>query len=130
MCWKKCDASGFKKLLRESMDAQDYECQMLIMAKVVKFLRREILSSKSSPFTGNFLPECQNQSVPAALKLFVSMLFDGYQKKEQCMSQASLTISSLYTSVQFYCYKCISFQRTRASFTLLLGLEYSYPDKK
>ena len=63
-CQEQCDGKnvmlvfneGFKKLLKESMDAQDYECQMLIMAKVVKFLSREILSSKSSPFTGSFLP--------------------------------------------------------------------------
>ncbi len=91
---------GLKKLLKESMDAQDYECQMLIMAMVVKFLRREILSSKSSPFTGSFLPECQNQSVPAALKLFVSMLLDGYQKKNNACHKLHLTYPSLYTSMQ------------------------------
>ena len=43
---------GLKKLLKESVDAQDYESQMLVIAKVVKFLRREILSLKSSPYTG------------------------------------------------------------------------------
>ena len=78
------------------MDAQDYESQMLVIAKVVKFLRREILSLKSSPYTGNFSPECQDKSVPAALKFFVSMLLNGHKKNEQDdISQASLTISQL-----------------------------------
>ena len=87
---------GLKKLLKESVDAQDYESQMLVIAKVVKFLRREILSLKSSPYTGNFSPECQDKSVPAALKFFVSMLLNGHKKNEQDdISQASLTISQL-----------------------------------
>ena len=78
------------------MDAQDYESQMLVIAKVVKFLRREILCLKSSPYTGNFSPECQEKSVPAALKFFVSMLLNGHKKNEQDdISQASLTISQL-----------------------------------
>ena len=49
------------------MNNQDYESEALIMAKSVKFLRKEILSWKAPPFTCQFPPDCQESSVPTML---------------------------------------------------------------
>lgn len=88
---------GLKKVLKEAADVHDYEADALMMAKMVKLLRREIFSSKTCSFTGHFPSDCQSMSVPTALKLFVLMLIDGpnVKSRSECESQASLTISQL-----------------------------------
>ena len=53
------------------------------MAKSVKFLRKEILSWKAPPFTGQFPPDCQESSVPTMLKFFVSKLLHGPSIEKQ-----------------------------------------------
>lgn len=62
---------GMKKILKDAVNERDYESKALIMAKSVKLLRKEMLSWKPLPFTGQFLPNCQETSVPTTLKLFV-----------------------------------------------------------
>ena len=81
-----------KKVLKEAADVHDYEADALMMTKMVKLLRREIFSSKTCSFKGQFPTECQSASVPTALKLFVSMLIDGPNVKSisECESQAAL----------------------------------------
>ena len=61
-------------------------------------LRREILSWKPLPFTGQFPPDCQGTALPTTLKLFVSMLLQGpnvESRHSKLEEQASLTISQL-----------------------------------
>lgn len=89
---------GMKKLLKNATSFRDYESEAILMAQTVKVLRREILSWKPLPFTGQFPPDCQVTALPTMLKLFVSMLLHGQNVKSQqseLEEQASLTISQL-----------------------------------
>lgn len=89
---------GMKKLLKDAVNFRDYESEALIIARTVKILRRDILSWKSQPFTGQFPPGCQDAALPATLKHFVSMLMNGpsvESRQSEFEQQASLTISQL-----------------------------------
>ena len=100
---------GMKNMLKEAVDSRDYESEALAMVKLVKVLRRKIFEWKSFQFTGSFLPDCQENSVPLILKIFLSLLLNGSNEK----TQASLTIAQL-----------ISFN-TKVKTLLLYGKDHS-----
>ncbi len=89
---------GMKKVLKDAVNNLDYESEALMMIKLVKHLRKEILSWKPPPFTGQFPPNCQEFSVPTILKLFVSMLLNGpsvEKQHDEIDKQVSLTMAQL-----------------------------------
>jgi len=57
-----------KKILKDALPSLDYNSEALAIAKAVKILRREILSWKLLPFSGQFPPDCQRTSLPTSLK--------------------------------------------------------------
>lgn len=62
------------------MDSRDFEAEALAMVKLEKVLRREMFDWNPFHFTGNFPSNCQSDSVPTTLKLFISLLLDGSKK--------------------------------------------------
>ena len=88
---------GMKNMLKEAVDSRDFESEALAMVKLVKVLRREIFEWKLFHFTGSFPSNCQSNSVPTTLKLFLSLLLNGSNAKnhKKVETQASLTIAQL-----------------------------------
>ena len=85
---------GMQQMLKQAT-ACDYESEALLLAKVAKIIRKEIVSHKGFYFDGKFPSGCQQVSLPSTLKTLVSMLLYGANLKDQDStdSQAILTIS-------------------------------------
>lgn len=83
---------GMKNMLKEAVDSRDFESEALAMLKLVKVLRREIFEWKTFEFTGSFPPNCQGNSIPTTLKLFLSLLLNGSNAKNL---ESSLTLAQL-----------------------------------
>lgn len=76
---------------------QDLDSDGLHLAKAAKIIRREIFKSQQC-FKGTFDPNCEDNSVPAALKALVGMILNGPSIKKQDdndTTRACLTISQL-----------------------------------
>ena len=73
----------------------DYEGKSLFLAKVAKMLRRELANFNGFQFNGNFTSTCQQESVSSVIKIFISMLLNGIDLKDNDFtdSQAVLTVS-------------------------------------
>ena len=92
---------GLKKLLKESVDAQDYKSQMLVIAKVVKFLRRETLSLKSSPYKGtSHLNVKISLCLLPSIFLYLCYLMGTKRMNKMIYHKLHLPYHSLYTSIQ------------------------------
>jgi hypothetical protein len=89
---------GMKKMLKEAVDSRDFESEALAMLKLVKVLRHEIFEWKSFKFAGSFPSNCQSNSIPTTLKLFISLLLHGSNAKN-FETQASLTLAQLISKV-------------------------------
>ena len=85
---------GLKKLFKDTIDSRDFQSEALLILKLTKIIRREIIQWKKFSFNGQFPPNCQCDSIPPLLKSLVSMLING---QDMCTSesQASITISQL-----------------------------------
>ena len=86
---------GMAALLKETLKERDFSDDALTLARAAKIVRQDIFSHRGFSFSGTFLQECQETSVPASLKTLVSMILNGVNLKEQqhIESQPCLTIS-------------------------------------
>ena len=93
---------GIQQMLKQSSKS-DCEGEVLLFAEVAKILRSELASFNGFQFDGCFTSSCQQESVPSALKTFVSMLLNDVDLKNndctnlQTVLTVSLTILSNYT---------------------------------
>ena len=85
-----------QEMLKEAQK-QDFEEDTMVLAKAAKIIRKEIISYTRFTFSGTFPSDCQQKSVPAYLKILVSMLLNGTDVRNQTLedSQATLTIAQL-----------------------------------
>ena len=85
---------GTQQMLKQTM-AIDYEGDALLLAKVAKLVRKEIVNYEGFHFDGEIPLGCQQLSVPPLLKTLVSMLLNGADLGDQdtADSQANLTVS-------------------------------------
>ena len=90
-------------MLKQTMNC-DYEGDALILMKVARIIRVDILKSKGFNFNGSFPSNCQEESLPISLKSLVSMLLRGADliNQDSPDSQASLSISQ---AILFNCKK-------------------------
>ena len=74
----------------------------MIISKVSKIIRRDLLSMENSVFGGTFKMECQEKSVPQSLLSLVGMIMGGPNIETQSINivenQAVLSISQLIRS--------------------------------
>ena len=72
---------GLQKMLQDSINFRDFDSEAILMAKVVKIIRRDIFERESLYFSGSFPCNCQENFVSPALKTFMSMLLNGIMCK-------------------------------------------------
>ena len=83
---------GLQKLLREATETRDFDDEALMMAKLVKTIRKDMSDWNGYEFKG----DCKGlKSALTALKAFVSMLLNepNAQNQDIEVSQAYLTIA-------------------------------------
>ena len=85
---------GLKNLLRDTLESNNVETEVLLVSKVAKIIRKEMHNWKRPSFNGQFAADCQRESVPPLLRHLVCMLING-QDLTTHESQASLSISQL-----------------------------------
>jgi hypothetical protein len=85
---------GLINILKEAVKERDCSDDAKILAKAAKIIRRDMLSHSEFTFNGSFPIGCQETSVPASLKSFISMTLNGLKLKDQghTESQPCLTI--------------------------------------
>jgi hypothetical protein len=85
---------GLINILKEAVKERDFSDDAKIIAKAAKIIRRDMLSHSEFTFNGTFPTGCQETSVPASLKSFISMTLNGLNLKDQghTESQPCLTI--------------------------------------
>ncbi len=85
---------GMQELLKKSMECH-YQENALILMKAARIVRNDIFSSNGFSFNASFPPECQKESVPASLKLLVTLLLRGGDILDQNSddSQACLSVA-------------------------------------
>ena len=57
-----------QKMLQDSINSSDFDSEAILMAKVVKIIRREVFERESFNFSGSFPCNRQDNSVSPALK--------------------------------------------------------------
>ena len=84
-------------MLKEALKKRDFSEDAVILTKAVIMVRNDIFSHKCFKFTGSFLPNCQEDSLPSSLKSLVSIVFNCPDLKDQDRhdSQACLTASQV-----------------------------------
>ena len=81
-------------MLSDALVIRDFSEDALILSKAAAIIRKNMFSHAGFKFTGSFAEECQESSLPASLKLILSMILNGATLKDQKQeSQACLTIS-------------------------------------
>ena len=82
-------------ILKETLKERDFSDDAFTLARAAKIIWQDIFSHRGFSFSGTFLQECQETSVPASLKTLVSMILNRVNLKEQqhIESQPCLTIS-------------------------------------
>lgn len=88
---------GLCDILRYALEKRDCIADAEVLLKAAKIIRNYIFGYEGFTFNGSFPSKCQEESVPPSLKLFVSMLINGRNLKNQDTrdSQSCLTISQL-----------------------------------
>lgn len=77
----------------------DFDSEALTLAKASNIIRRDIFKLKQC-FDGQFLPDCQQKSIPSTLTALINMILTGPNIKDQTVedkptARASQTISQL-----------------------------------
>ena len=88
--------------------SQTQQDNQIILSKAASIVRKDILSTKCSPFSGTFTEKCQENSVPNSLITLVSMILYGANITDEAnyLSQAGLSLSQLLV------YNCVQRQRS------------------
>ena len=86
---------GMRSMLSDSLVIRDFSEDALILSKAAAIIRKDMFSHAVFKFTDNFTEECQENPLPASLKLILSMILNGATLKDQSKRefQACLTIS-------------------------------------
>ena len=76
---------------------EDFDSEALILAKASNIIRRDIFKLKQC-FDGQFLPDCQEKSIPSTRTALVNMILAGPNIRDQTVqdkptARASQTIS-------------------------------------
>ena len=102
---------GMRSMLSDALVIRDFSEDALILSKAAAIIRKDMFSHAGFKFTGSFTEECQESSLPASLKIILSMILNGATLKDQSKreSEACLTIGqtivfSAYSMVRFYGY--------------------------
>ena len=102
---------GMRSMLSDALVIRDFSEDALILSKAAAIIRKDMFSHAGFKFTGSFTEECQESSLPASLKIILSMILNGATLKDQSKreSEACLTIGqtivfSAYSMVLFYGY--------------------------
>ena len=93
-----CNKSVGSCLKLASQTQQD---DQIILSKAASIVRKDILSTKCSPFSGTFTEKCQENSVTNSLITLVSMILYGANITDEAnyLSQAGLSLSQSRRSV-------------------------------
>ena len=120
-----CFNEGLKRILKQSTVSCDFESKEILMAKLVKIMKQELLDWNSFHFSGSF---ASRKLSTTYFKKIVSMLLNGpyVQHLDDHESQACLTISQL-VSINIKSRKVSSqnsrhFKDRETSLPLYLGL--------
>ena len=85
---------GMRIMLSDALVIIDFSEDALILSKAAAITRKDMFGYARFKFTGSFTEECQESSLPASLKLILSIILNGATLKIQNKreSQACLTI--------------------------------------
>ena len=88
---------GMKNMLKEAFKKRDFSEDSAILAKATVIVRNDIFNHHCVSFTGAFLPNCQEDSLPSSLKSLVSLILNGPNLKDQDRheTQACLTAAQV-----------------------------------
>lgn len=88
---------GMRSMLTDALIIRDFSEDALILSKAAAIIRNDMFNHTGFKFTGSFSEGCQESSVPASLKLILSMILNGATLKDQSKSdsQACLTIGQM-----------------------------------
>ena len=84
-------------MLKEALKKRDFSEDAAILAKAAVIVRNDIFNHHCVSFTGAFLPNCQEDSLPSSLKSLVSLILNGPNLKDQDRheTQACLTAAQV-----------------------------------
>ena len=87
-------SKSMRTILRDALENRSFSEDALTLAKVAKIIREDIFNRDNVKFTGNFPQNCLEDSLPACLKLLISLIFNGTNLKDQDRheTQACLTV--------------------------------------
>ena len=60
-----------QSMLREALNERDFSEDAVILAKAALIIRNDVFNHPCHHFTGSFLPNCQEDSLPSSLKSIV-----------------------------------------------------------
>ena len=83
-----------KNILKEALKKRDFSEDAAILAKAAVIVQDDILNHHCVSFTGAFLPNCQEHSLPSSLKSLVSLILNGPNLKDH-ETQACLTAAQV-----------------------------------
>ena len=66
-----------KNMLKEALKKRDFSEDAAILTKAAVIVRNDIFNHHCVSFTGAFLPNCQEDSLPSSLKSLVSLILNG-----------------------------------------------------
>lgn len=88
---------GMENMSKEALKKWDFSEDAVILAKAAVIVRNDIFNHHCINFTGAFLPNCQEDSLPSSLKSLVSLILNGPNLKDQDRheTQACLTAAQV-----------------------------------
>ena len=106
----------FNKDLGAAMkEASTRDSEAVQLARAAELVRKEIFKYKQV-FNGRFQEECQEKSVPAALKALVALILNGPAAVEHPDSVKSSQKQAVLTIAQLLSFNCRKFSRKEAKF--------------
>ena len=82
---------GMEKVLKEALKKWDFSEDAVILPKAAVIVRDDIFDHHCINFTGAFLPNCQEDSLPSSLKSLILLILNGLKDQEKHETQACLT---------------------------------------